>query len=128
MDWKDSATLVLPLVHVVNTNLTQMVERREVASPIALAASEQLRRFSEYTPHNGECLLFAAVRDLVMNFTLPTDQQVPPNQQIPNQIIPSPVPQVGSSPSPMMHSPMQNMNQPGGPPQPYGMGPNQVTN
>lgn len=127
MEWKDSATLVLPLVHVITSNITQLVERREQAtSPIVIAASEQLRRFSEYSHQNqmqnGECLLFAAVRDLLSSFALPTDQPTPPNQQITNQIVPSPVGQIGSSPSPMMHSPMQNINQSGGQPQSYGMG------
>lgn len=132
MEWKDSATLVLPLVHVITSNITQLVERREQAtSPIVIAASEQLRRFSEYSlqtqMQNGECLLFAAVRDLLSSFALPTDQPTPANQQIANQIVPSPVGQM-NSPSPMMHSPMQNINQSGGQPQSYGMGPNQGPN
>lgn len=132
--WKDSTSLVLPLVHVMSTNITQLVERREQAnSPIIHAASEQLRRFSEYSmpaAHNGECLLFAAVRDLLTNFTLPTDQTAPINPQIANQIVPSPVGPVGNSPNPMMHSPMQNMNQPGqlAPPQGYGIQANQGPN
>lgn len=134
--WKDTTTLVLPLVHVTNSNITQLVERREQpTSPIVIAASEQLRRFSEYSvqaAHTGECLLFAAVRDLLTNFTLPTEQAAAINPQIANQIAPSPVGPVGSSPSPMMHSPMPNMNQQQGgqqaPPQGYGMPPNQGPN
>lgn len=139
MEWKDSATLVLPLVYVVNSNITQLVERREQApSPIAIAASEQLRRFSEYPNHSGECSLFPAVRDLLMNFTMPNETPIPQSQQISNQIAQSPVGQLGSSPNPMLqHSPMQSMNQVGGnvnggtgnqPSQMYGMGPNQVSN
>lgn len=131
--WKDATTLVLPLVHVTTSNITQLVERREQAtSPIVIAASEQLRRFSEYSvqAHTGECLLFAAVRDLLTNFTLPTDQASPINPQIANQMVSSPAGPVGSSPSPMMHSPMQNTNHPGqqAPPQGYGMAPNQGPN
>lgn len=132
MDWKDSVSLVLPLVYAISTNITQLVERREQPlSPILMAVHDQLRRFSEYSTHNnpnGECLLFAVVRDLLSNFALPTDPPVT-NQQSANQIISSPAGQVGSSPSPMMHSPMQNMNQSGGQPnQSYGMAQNQGPN
>lgn len=118
MDQKDAITLVLPLVHVVTKNLTQLVSRENVSSPIAHAVNEHLKRFSDYTAHSGECSLFPAVRDLLMNFILP-------NEILPaltNQIVSSPM---GASPNPMMHSPMQAMNQ-GNPPtmgipvQPYG--------
>lgn len=114
MDWKDSVTLVLPLVHVVTKNLTQLVSRENVSSPIAHAVNEQLKRFSDYNAHSGECSLFPAVRDLLMNFILPNE--MPPSML--NQIVSSPM---GASPNPMMHSPMQVMAQ--GPPNvPPGMG------
>lgn len=122
MDWKDSVTLVLPLVHVVTKNLTQLVSRENVSSPIAHAVNEQLKRFSDYNAHSGECSLFPAVRDLLMNFILPNE--MPPS--MPTQIVSSPI---GASPNPMMHSPMQAMSQPpnapgmtGGPQQYGGMG------
>lgn len=125
MDWKDSVTLVLPLVHVVTKNLTQLVSRENVSSPIAHAVNEQLKRFSDYNVHSGECSLFPAVRDLLTNFILPNE--MPPT--MPNQMGVS-SPMVGS-PNPMMHSPMQAqaMNQGVNPPtiggvpvqgQPYG--------
>lgn len=147
MDWKDSTTIVLPLVYVVNSNITQLVERREqVPSQIAMEANAQLRRFAEYPNPNGECSLFPAVRDLLMNLTMPNEahsQQSTP--QMPNQIAPSPVGPISASPNPMIHSPMQQINQgphtpnsnnpdignqgpsgPNMPPQMYGMGgPNQ---
>lgn len=72
MDWKDSTTLVLPLVYVVSSNITQMV-RETAPPPIAIAVNEQLKRFSEYPNHAGECSLFPAVRDLLMNFTMPNE-------------------------------------------------------
>lgn len=122
MDWKDSVTLVLPIVHVVTKNLTQLVSRENVSSPIAHAVNEQLKRFSDYNAHSGECSLFPAVRDLLMNFMLPNE--MPPSMM--NQMVSSPM---VASPNPMMHSPMQVMGQgppnvpPGmGVPQPYGMG------
>lgn len=101
MDWKDSVSLVIPLVHVVTKNLTQLVSRPEnVSSPIAIAINEHLKRFADYNAHSGECSLFPAIRDLLMNFTL---NEMPPAlqaQQMPNQIVPSPVgPPIGSSPS-----------------------------
>ncbi|XP_065361680.1 mediator of RNA polymerase II transcription subunit 14 [Calliphora vicina] len=112
-EWKDSPSLVLPMVYDLSSNLTQLAEKREqVQSPAALAASTLLRRFSEYGVQHGQCSLFPAVRDLLTNLQLPND--VPP----PNQAIGPPVgPMVGSSPNPIMHSPMQQMGGPVGPPQ-----------
>lgn len=111
MDWKDSVTLVLPLVHVVTKNLTQLVSRENVSSPIAHAVNEQLKRFSDYNVHSGECSLFPAVRDLLMNFMLP-------NEMPPSMICNSPM---VASPNPMMHSPMQVAMGGQGPPN-VGMG------
>lgn len=111
MEWKDSVTLVLPLVHVVTKNLTQLVNRENVSSPIAMAINEQLKRFADYNAHSGECSLYPAIRDLLMNFTLPLPNEIPLQaQQMQNQIV-SPVGPIGSSPvGQMIHSPMQ-MNQ-----------------
>lgn len=81
MDWKDSPSLVLPMVYDVSSNITQIAERRDPVQSIATsAASHQLRRFAEYPSHHGECSLFPAVRDLIMNLTLPNEQQPNPNQ------------------------------------------------
>lgn len=81
MDWKDSPSLVLPMVYDVSSNITQIAERRDPVQSIATsAASHQLRRFAEYPSHHGECSLFPAVRDLIMNLTLPNEQQPIPNQ------------------------------------------------
>lgn len=115
MDWKDSVTLVLPLVHVVTKNLTQLVSRENVSSPIAHAVNEQLKRFSDYNVHSGECSLFPAVRDLLMNFMLPNE--MPPSMI--NQMVNSPM---VASPNPMMHSPMQVAMGQGPPNVPPGMG------
>lgn len=113
MDWKDSVTLVLPLVYVIPKNLTQLVNKENGPSPITHAVNEQLKRFSDYNMHSGECSLFPAVRDLLMNFMLPNE--MPPSMM--NQMVNSPM---VASPNPMMHSPMA-MSQ--GPPNvPPGMG------
>ncbi|XP_065086369.1 mediator of RNA polymerase II transcription subunit 14 [Ochlerotatus camptorhynchus] len=128
MEWKDSVTMVLPMVYDMTVNHTSLAERREQVIPqLTSAVSAHLRRFVECTGlQQGECSLFPAVRDLLMNLTLPNEQ--PPPGQMANQIgamgamapggpgpgpmggqiAPSPVgAQVGSSPNPMMHSPMQ---------------------
>uniref|UniRef100_A0A1B0CC39 Mediator of RNA polymerase II transcription subunit 14 n=1 Tax=Lutzomyia longipalpis TaxID=7200 RepID=A0A1B0CC39_LUTLO len=114
MDWKDCLSLVLPMVYDTGTNTTQLAERREQVQSVAMSAvSHQLKRFAEYAAlQPNECSLFPAVRDLLANLILPTEPQLPP--QIQNQIVPSPVGPVGTSPSQMMHSPMQSMSQ-GGP-------------
>uniref|UniRef100_A0A8D8N5P3 Mediator of RNA polymerase II transcription subunit 14 n=2 Tax=Culex pipiens TaxID=7175 RepID=A0A8D8N5P3_CULPI len=118
MEWKDCVTMLLPMVYDMTVNHTQLAERREQNVPqLTSAVSAHLRRFAECTVlPPGECSLFPAVRDLLMNLTLPNEQ--PPPGQMPNQIGPmgamppggpgqiAPSP-VGSSPNPMMHSPMQ---------------------
>lgn len=85
MEWKDSASLVLPMVYDVSSNITQLAERREtggfIQSISTSAVSNMLRRFAEYSPHHGECSIFPAVRDLLMNLTLPNEPQPPPPPQ-----------------------------------------------
>lgn len=127
MDWRDNVTMLLPMVYDMTVNHTQLAERREQVTPqLTSAVSAHLRRFAEsHVLQQGECSLFPAVRDLLLNLSLPNEQ--PPSGQMPNQmgpmgslplganpgqmggqIAPSPVGnQVGSSPNPMMHSPMQ---------------------
>lgn len=102
-------------MHVVNKNVTQMANRDNSLAPITIAINEHMKRFADYNIHLGECSLFPAVRDLLMNFTLP-NEMIPgmPPQPMPNQMhAPSPV---GASPNPMMHSPMQAVNSPMQPP------------
>ncbi|CAD7082039.1 unnamed protein product [Hermetia illucens] len=126
-DWKDSPSLVLPMIYDSSSNVTQLAERREqVQSPATNPVSAQLRQFSEYGAQPGECSLFPAVRDLLANLTFMNDNPPPPPMGMP--IVPSPVGPVGSSPGPMMNSPMQTMGQGGPPQQVYGMGPNQGPN
>lgn len=117
---RESITLVLPLVHIVTKNLTQLVSRDNISSPIALTINEQLKRFSDYNAHSGECSLYPAVRDILMNFSLPNEM----SPGIVNQIV---APPMGVSPNPIMHSPMHGMPHPGNvgmgvPMQPYGGG------
>ncbi|XP_001354245.3 mediator of RNA polymerase II transcription subunit 14 isoform X1 [Drosophila pseudoobscura] len=119
-DWKDSPSLVLPIVYDITMNLTQMAERREqVPSPMMTAASTLLRRFSEFNSQQNQCSLFPAITDLLTNLQLATDMPQPP----PNQAIGPPVGVgvgvgvgigvVGSSPNPMM--PMQQLQPQVGP-------------
>ncbi|XP_029175200.1 mediator of RNA polymerase II transcription subunit 14 isoform X4 [Nylanderia fulva] len=118
MTYPGETSFVLPFVYDVTTNLTQLAERRDL-SPAITAASMQLKRFAEYGANQSECSLFPAVRDLLANFTLPSEppvisqvvaspagNQVPPTQQIQNAAM-------------QMHSPMTGGQ---GPPQgPYGI-------
>ncbi|KAL6442112.1 hypothetical protein ACFW04_002431 [Cataglyphis niger] len=118
MSYPGETSFVLPFVYDVTTNLTQLAERRDL-SPAITAASMQLKRFAEYGANQSECSLFPAVRDLLANFTLPSEppgisqvvaspagNQVPPTQQIQNATM-------------QMHSPMAGGQ---GPPQgPYGI-------
>lgn len=77
-DWKDSPSLVLPIVHDIATNHTQVAERREqVPSPMMAAANTLLRRFAEFGVQQNQCSLFPAITDLLTNLT--TDLPPPPN-------------------------------------------------
>lgn len=81
-------SLVLPLIYDVSTNLTQLAEKRDAGPASAMAAASlQLKRFAEY-PNMSECSVFPAVRDLLANLTLPSEQ---------HQASPTPA---------QMHSPM----------------------
>lgn len=104
-------SLVLPLIYDVSSNLTQLAEKRDPGPTSALtAASMQLKRFAEY-PNMTECSLFPAVRDLLANLVLPSEQQMQHQQmtQSPAPGAVTPTQQI-QSPAMQMHSPM-----PGGP-------------
>ena len=68
------------------SQLTQLAERREaqgMQSMIMTTVNHQLRRFAEFGGNlNQESALFAAVRDLLTNLTLPNE----PQQQMQNQV------------------------------------------
>ncbi|XP_026466667.1 mediator of RNA polymerase II transcription subunit 14 isoform X2 [Ctenocephalides felis] len=108
----EPASLVLPLVYDVSTNLTQLAEKRDPGPVTALtAASNQFKRFSDSMQFSNpnECSVFPAIRDMLANFVLPND----PPQLINPQIVGV----SGSSPSPatsLIHSPMMQ-NTMGGP-------------
>lgn len=70
----EPSSLVLPLVYDVNTNITQLAEKRDPGPATATtAASLQLKRFAEFGLQHGECSVFPAVRDLLVNLILPSD-------------------------------------------------------
>ncbi|XP_072757174.1 mediator of RNA polymerase II transcription subunit 14 isoform X4 [Anoplolepis gracilipes] len=132
MSYPGETFFVLPFVYDVNTNLTQLAERRDL-SPAITAASMQLKRFAEYGANQSECSLFPAVRDLLANFTLPSDppvisqvvaspagNQVPPTQQIQNAAMQMHSPMAGGQGPPQGPYGIQSMppmNMMGGPPQ-----------
>lgn len=74
----ETPSLVLPFVYDVTTNLTQLAERRDLTPTASgmTAVSMQLKRFAEYGANQSECSLFPAVRDLLVNFTLPSEPPV----------------------------------------------------
>ncbi|XP_025987694.2 mediator of RNA polymerase II transcription subunit 14 isoform X1 [Solenopsis invicta] len=117
----ETPSLVLPFVYDITTNLTQLAERRDLSPPPSAitGVSMQLKRFAEYGANQSECSLFPAVRDLLANFTLPSEPSVI------SQVVPSPAGnQVASAQqiqntAMQMHSPMAGGQ---GPPQgPYGI-------
>ena len=81
----EGASVVLPLVYDFTNNITQLAERRDGTSsglgPVAHTASMMLKRFAECSHMMGlqpnECSIFPAVRDLLVNLTLPNEP--PPN-------------------------------------------------
>ncbi|KAL1123440.1 hypothetical protein AAG570_002520 [Ranatra chinensis] len=71
----EPVSLVLPLVYDVESNVTQLAEKRDPSPASATAAASlQLKKFMECTTmHTTECSLFPAVRDLLANLTLPSE-------------------------------------------------------
>ena len=101
MEWKDATSLLLPMVYDISSNITQLAERREQQPSVSThAVAVQLRRFVEMGVQPGECSLFPALRDLLINLILPNEPRMPvPNEPrmppvMQNQIAPSPVGQV----------------------------------
>lgn len=108
--------VVLPIIYDIGNQVTQMVERRDVTTPMFIiqAANGLLRKFLEKRGvPTTESSLYAAIHDLLTNLTLQMvgQQQVPmqggqpymqgqlqgqPNQQIPLQQM-GQVPQMGIS-------------------------------
>lgn len=102
----DGASLILPLVYDVGSNVTQLAERRDPSGggsshgPVAQTASMMLKRFNEcghmMGMQPGDCSIFPAVRDLLTNLTLPNEppamaaNQVAMQQaqQQPSQMVP----------------------------------------
>lgn len=77
-DWKNTPTLILPMVYDGQSNITQLAERRDAALSMAMTAvSMQLRRFSNEFGPTGECSIFPAVRDLLINLVTQNEPQPP---------------------------------------------------
>uniref|UniRef100_A0A146LY05 Mediator of RNA polymerase II transcription subunit 14 n=4 Tax=Lygus hesperus TaxID=30085 RepID=A0A146LY05_LYGHE len=90
-------SLFIPLVYDVSTNNIQLPDKRDPGPSVTASANLLLKRFSDCNTMHSECSIFPAVRDLLMNFTLPSEQQ---------QVASSPVGVMMQSPAGMMHSPI----------------------
>lgn len=76
--------IVLPIIYDIGNQVTQMVERRDVTTPMFIiqAANGLLRKFLEKRGvPTTESSLYAAIHDLLTNLTL----QIVGQQQIPMQ-------------------------------------------
>lgn len=64
--------LVLPLVHDIMSNTTQLAERHELTSSSPhVVVINTLKRFAEFNPNPSECSIFPCVRELVTNLVIP---------------------------------------------------------
>lgn len=69
-------SVVLPLIYDVGANITQLAEKREAGSnPAMTAASQLLKQFSQFPPTLNECSVYPAIRELLINLTLPSEPQ-----------------------------------------------------
>jgi mediator of RNA polymerase II transcription subunit 14 len=69
-------SMVLPLVYDLQTNITQLAEKRDQnQSPASAAANMQMKRFADYhvSANHEQNSLFPAVRDLLTNLALPNE-------------------------------------------------------
>ncbi|KAK5650997.1 hypothetical protein RI129_002026 [Pyrocoelia pectoralis] len=91
----DPPSLVLPLVYDISTNLTQLAEKRDPGPATAMsAASQLLKHFAQFQTTHSECSLFPAVRELLMNLSLPSEPQQPSPAPSSVQQIQSPAMQI----------------------------------
>lgn len=71
-------SIVLPLIYDIGANVTQLAEKRETGPvPAMTAASQLLKHFSQFQPNMSECSVFPAIRELLLNLTLPSEPQQP---------------------------------------------------
>ncbi|OCT91688.1 hypothetical protein XELAEV_18014747mg [Xenopus laevis] len=71
----DAVSIIVPIIYDMASGTTQQAEipRQQNSSvPAPITVSNILKRFAEMNPPRpGECTIFAAVRDLMANLTLP---------------------------------------------------------
>ncbi|XP_009581513.1 PREDICTED: mediator of RNA polymerase II transcription subunit 14-like [Fulmarus glacialis] len=72
---QEAVSIIVPIIYDMASGTTQQADiprqqNSSVAAP--LMVSNILKRFAELnSPRSGECTIFAAVRDLMVNLTLP---------------------------------------------------------
>jgi mediator of RNA polymerase II transcription subunit 14 len=72
----DPPSMVLPLVYDLQTNITQMAEKRDQNhTPASAAVNLHLKRYAEYhtSANHDQNSLFPAIRDLLANLVLPNE-------------------------------------------------------
>ncbi|XP_033107464.1 mediator of RNA polymerase II transcription subunit 14-like [Anneissia japonica] len=68
-------TIIVPIIHDPNTNSTLQLDQslqNASANSASPQVSAMLKRFNEYNINSSECSIFPAIRDLMMNLTLPS--------------------------------------------------------
>ncbi|XP_074034115.1 mediator complex subunit 14 isoform X2 [Leptinotarsa decemlineata] len=72
-------SVILPFIYDISANVTTLAEKRDTGGivPAMTAASQLLKHFSQYQSNMNECSVFPAIRDLLMNLTLPSDPPIP---------------------------------------------------
>ncbi|XP_028152767.1 mediator of RNA polymerase II transcription subunit 14 isoform X2 [Diabrotica virgifera virgifera] len=71
-------SIVLPLIHDFIANVTSLAEKREPGTnPAMTAVSQLLKHCSQFQSNINECTIFPAIRELLINLTLPSEPQVP---------------------------------------------------
>ncbi|CAH0553803.1 unnamed protein product [Brassicogethes aeneus] len=111
-------SIVLPFIYDVGANVTSLAEKREMGSVPALqAASQILKNFGHFQANMADCSVFPAIRELLLNLTLPQEQQQQQQSPAQPQQIMSPAMQMaqqgGGAPPPQGYMPMGMMG--GGP-------------
>lgn len=79
----ECASLILPILYDIQTNSTQLAERRELPSQALTTINAHLRKFSEMLGQQqpNECSLFPAIRHILATMVLPTEPPMPQQQQ-----------------------------------------------
>lgn len=101
----DTPFMLLPVVYDTSNNQTTLAEKKDPPNPTTALyhASMHVKQFNEFNMPFNECSILPVIRDFLMNFSLPSENQTQMVSNPGGMMVNVQQMQQGS---PMMHSPM----------------------